>query len=53
MKNLINKLRESNPDVDRNIYKALDNVNLSCVLGTKSDGNYKSFLDDYDNKKWV
>ena len=29
-------------------FKALDNVNLNCVLGTKTDGEYKSFLDDYD-----
>ena len=49
MKNLVNKLKESNPNVDYNIYKALDNVNLNCVIGTKSNGEYESFLKDYDD----
>ena len=48
MKKLVERLRKSNPNIDYNIYKALDNVNLNCVIGTKSDGNYKSFLNDYD-----
>ena len=50
MKKLVNKLREVNPNVDYNIFKSLDNVNLNCVLGTKKDGVYKSFLEDYDKK---
>ena len=29
---------------------ALDNINLNCVLGTKKDGEYHSFLDDYDKQ---
>ena len=48
MKELIKTLRKTNPEVDHNIYKALDNVNLECILGTKKNGEYKSFLDDYD-----
>ena len=48
VKDLINNLRKINSDVDYNIFKALDNVNLNCVLGTKKDGDYHSFLDDYD-----
>ena len=51
IKELINKLREVNKDVDHNIFKALDNVNLCCVLGTKKDGIYESFLDTYDDKE--
>ena len=47
MKKLVNKLRENNPNVDYNIFKSLDNVNLNCILGTKKNGVYKSFLDDY------
>ena len=50
MKKLIESLRKVNPDVDYNIFKALDNINLNCVLGTKKDGLYKSFLDDYDER---
>ena len=49
MKNLINELRMTNKSVDHNIFKALDNVNLNCVLGVKKDKVYKSFLDDYDS----
>ncbi len=48
MKNLVKKLKEKNPNIDYNIFKALDNVNLNCILGTKKDGEYTSFLDNYD-----
>lgn len=48
MKELIKDLRKKNKDIDYNIFKSLDNVNLNCVLGTKKDSVYKSFLDDYD-----
>ena len=47
MKNLIENLRKQNKDIGYNIFKALDNINLNCVLGYKKDGDYKSFLDDY------
>lgn len=50
MKNLVKKMRKDNPNIDYNIYKALDNVNLNCVIGTKIDGEYESFLAKYDNK---
>ena len=48
MKDLIKQLRKNNKDIDYNIFKSLDNINLNCVLGTKKDGVYKSFLDEYD-----
>ena len=47
MKKLINNLRKVNPNIPYNIFKSLDNVNLNCVLRTKKDGIYKSFLEDY------
>ena len=50
MKKLIKELKKVNDSVDYNIFKALDNVNLNCVIGTKKDGKYKSFLDSYDEK---
>ena len=50
MKELIKNLRKINKNIDYNIFKALDNVNLDCVLGTKKAGVYKSFLEDYDQK---
>ena len=51
VKGLIKKMREYNPNVDYNIFKALDNVNLNCILGTKNNGNYKSFIDNYNEKE--
>lgn len=52
MKELIKKLRKLNRDIDYNIFKALDNVNLNCILGTRKDGVYKSFLEDYDKQEY-
>lgn len=51
IKTLIEELKKVNKDIDHNIFKSLDNVNLNCVLGTKKDGIYKSFIDDYDLRK--
>lgn len=48
MKGLIKNLRKINKEMDHNIFKALDNINLNCVLGTKKDGIYKSFLEEYN-----
>ena len=48
MKNLIFELRKVNRDVDYNIFKSLDNVNLNCALGFVKDGEKHSFLDYYD-----
>lgn len=50
IKELIRQLRKINKDVDYNIFKSVDNINLNCVLGTKKNGVYKSFLDEYDEK---
>ena len=40
-------LTTSKSEIDHNIYKALDNINLNCVLGYKKDEEYTSFLDKY------
>ena len=49
IKELIKQLRKNNKNIDYNIFKSMDNINLNCILGTKKDGIYKSFLDDYNN----
>ena len=51
MKKLIKELRKTNPNVDYNIFKSLDNVNLNCILGTTKNGTYKSFLEDYNKDR--
>ncbi len=51
VKELIKNMKKINPNVDYNIFKALDNVNLDCVLGTKKNHQYKSFLENYEKCK--
>ena len=51
IKELIKSLKEINPSIDRNIFTSMNNVNLNCILGTKKDGIYKSFLEDYNKEK--
>lgn len=48
IKSLIKNLRKVNKDVDFNIFKALDNVNLDCVLSYKKGKERHSFLEEYD-----
>jgi len=48
IKQLIKDLKKVNKNIDHNIFKSLDNVNLNCVLGTTKEGIKKSFLEDYD-----
>lgn len=50
IKNIIKNLKKINPNIDHNIFKSLDNVNLNCILGTKKDGIYKSFLENYEER---
>ena len=48
IKHLIKELKKVNPNVDNNIFTALNNVNLNCVIGTKKNAIYHSFLEEYD-----
>lgn len=48
VKNLIRQLKETNPFVEANIFKSVENVNLSTVIAYKKDGVKHHFLDDYD-----
>ena len=48
MKKLISDLRKVNKNVDHNIFKSLDNINMNCILGYHKDGIRHSFLDEYD-----
>ena len=51
MKELIKNMKKVNPDVDHNIFKALENVNMNCILGWHKDGKEYSFLDEYEVNK--
>ena len=50
IKKMIQALRKKNKDIDHNIFKSMDNINLNCVLGIKKDKIYHSFLEEYDYK---
>lgn len=48
IKQLIRQLRQINPFVENNIFKSVENVNLSTVIAYKQDGVRHHFLDAYD-----
>ena len=48
MKQLIKTLKQVNPNVDMNIFKSLENVNLDTVIAYRKDGEMHSFLEEYD-----
>ena len=47
MKKLIKKMKEVYENADINIFRAMENVNLDCVLGFSKDGEKHNFLDEY------
>lgn len=46
-KELIKALKSSNPDVEKCIFKSVENVNIDTVIAYKKDGVKHSFLDRY------
>ena len=46
-KKLIARLKEDNPFVEGNIFKSVENVNLSTIIEYKQDGVRHNFLDNY------
>lgn len=46
---LIRELKKSNPDVEKCIFKSVENVQLNTVIAYKKDGIKHSFLDEYDD----
>jgi len=47
IKQLIRRLKETNPYVEGNIFKSVENVNLKTIMAYKKDGVKHYFLDDY------
>jgi hypothetical protein len=45
IKQLIAKMKESNPFVESNIFKSVENVNLDTVIAYKEKGVRHHFLD--------
>ena len=50
-KKLIQKLKETNPQVEKNIFKSSENIVLDKVIGYKDPQGHHSFLDKYDKEK--
>ena len=50
VKNLIADLKKINPQVEKNIFRSVENVNLSTVIAYKQNGTVHNFLDTYDEK---
>ncbi len=48
IKNLIKELEAKNPYIIYNIFKSMENINLTQILGYKDDSGKHSFLDNYD-----
>ncbi len=51
IKTLIKTLKETNPYVESNIFKSVENVNLSTVIAYKKNGRKYHFLDTYKTEK--
>lgn len=49
VKNLIAKLKSEDPEIEMNIFRSVENVNLATVITYKDkSGNKHNFLDDYN-----
>ena len=53
IKHLIRQLKETNPFVEGNIFKSVENVNLSTVIAYKKDGVKHHFLESYDDVEMI
>ena len=49
-KNLIKELRKKYEDIDINIFRSVENVNLNTIIGYHKDDFEYNFLDDYEKK---
>ena len=48
VKHLIADMRKINPQVEKNIFRSVENVNLSTIIAYKQHGEVHNFLDTYD-----
>lgn len=51
IKNLIASLKQTNPFIEANIFKSVENVNLRTIIAYKEDGVKHHFLEHYDEWK--
>lgn len=52
VKNLIASLKQDDPQIEDNIFKSVENVNLSTIIAFKDfDGKRHEFIENFENKK--
>lgn len=49
-KNLIKELRKKYEDIDINIFRSVEDINLNTIIGYHKDDMTYNFLDDYEKK---
>ncbi len=50
IKHLIKQLKQINPFIESNIFKSVENVNLSTIIAYKQHGETHHFLDSYEEE---
>ena len=48
IKNMIKEMKKVNPQVESNIFRSVENVNIDTVIAYKKDGVKHNFLENYD-----
>ena len=51
IKEFIKVYKKINPNIDINIFRSVENVNLNTIIGYHKDNDSYHFLDDYDEKE--
>ncbi len=49
IKNLIAELKKVNPQVEKNIFRSVENVNTNTIIAYKDNDGVHNFLDKYDS----
>lgn len=50
VKELIAEMKKVNPEVEKHIFRSVENVNLDTVIAYKKGGKKVHFLDEYENR---
>ena len=50
---MIAEMKKTNPYVEANIFRSVENVNLKTIIAYKDNGVKHHFLESYDKKEHV
>ncbi len=51
IKQLLAEWKKINPEIERNVFRSMHNVNLEGTLGWRKEGKLSDFLEDYSKNK--